>query len=78
MFHRNIAQISLIVQSESKKCDIFSSKCHSIFLKCYLIFTSVIHTCYLNNIKNPQTSVSISEIFSFFDKFKIPVALERG
>ena len=65
------------MQSQSKKCDIFSSKCHSIFLKCYFIFTSVIHSCYLSNIKNPQISVPISEIFPFFNKFKIPVALER-
>ena len=49
-------------------------KCHSIFLKCYLIFTTFINNCYPDNIKDHRIGVPI-ELFSIFWKFERTVVL---
>ena len=43
-------------------------------MKCYLIFTTFIHNCYLSNVKNYRISKPM-ELISFFSKVERPVAL---
>ena len=44
-------------------------KCHSIFLKCHLIFTTFVLNFYSNNMKNHRIVIPI-ELFSFYGNLK--------